>query len=168
MRHLLLTIALLVATASVAYGHGFGQSLEKVVDNYIIDVGIDALDLVAGEPARFDFVLWNKDRTEAVEFTDAWVRIAPAERGIVFAGNLYRPEFGSTGMTYVFPKGGDYELTVRFQKDGEQIANEVSFLLTVLAGTESNSSSYRGVLLGGFLGLIFGIAITYYVKRKST
>jgi len=150
--------------ANFASGHGFGQSLEKVVDNYIIDVGIDALDLVAGEPVRFDFVLWSKDRNP-IDFTDAWVRIAPAERGIVFAGNLHQPEFGSTGMTYVFPKGGDYELTVRFQNKGEAII-EASFPLKVGAGASDASGASHNLLMGIFIGFIVGGATVWFLKRK--
>ena len=166
MRYLLLIIILLAAIAPVAHGHGFGQSFEKVMDNYIIDVGIDALDLVAGEPVRFDFILWNKDRTEAIEFTDAWVRIAPADRGIVFAGNLHQPEFGSTGMTYVFPKSGDYELTVRFQQNGEPIV-EANFPLKVGAGASESSGVFsRQLIMGLFLGFIAGAGVVWFLRRK--
>ena len=150
--------------ANFASGHGFGQSLEKVVDNYIIDVGIDALDLVAGEPVRFDFVLWSKDRNP-IDFTDAWVRIAPAERGIVFAGNLHQPEFASAGVSYAFPKAGDYELTVRFQNKGESII-ETSFPLKVGAGASDTSGSWKNSLMGIFIGIIIGSAAVWFLKWK--
>jgi hypothetical protein len=165
MKTIIFSSIMIFAIAGSAYGHGFGQSFEKVVDNYMIDVGIDALDLVAGEPMRFDFVLWNKDRTETPEFTDAWVRIAPADRGIVFAGNLHQPEFGSTGMTYMFPKAGDYELTVRFQQNGEPIV-EASFPLKVSAGASDTSGSWQNSLMGIFIGIIIGSAAVWFLKRK--
>ena len=166
MKTVIFSIIAVFAIVNFASGHGFGQSFEKVVDNYIVDVGVDALDLVAGEPARFGFVLWNKDGTETPEFTDAWVRIALADRGVVFAGNLHQPEFGSTGMTYVFPKSGDYELTVRFQQNGEPIV-EANFPLKVGAGASESSGVFsRQLIMGLFLGFIAGAGVVWFLRRK--
>jgi hypothetical protein len=167
MKHIALILIAIFATAHIASGHGFGQSLEKVVDIYIIDVGFDAVDLVAGEPIRLDIVLWNKDRTETPDFTDAWVRIAPSDRGIVFAGNLHQPEFGSTGMTFMFPEAGDYELTIRFQNNDKAVA-EASFPLKVGAGAKNSSGAFSGnVLSGAFLGFIAGCVLVWFLRRKK-
>jgi len=166
MKTIIFSLIMFFSIACSAYGHGFGQSFEKVVDDYMIDVGIDTLDLVAGEPMRFDFVLWNKDRTETSEFTDAWVRIVPIDRGIVFAGNLHQPEFGSTGMTYVFPKAGDFELTVRFQNNGEPIV-EASFPLRVGAGASESSGAFsKQLIMGLFLGFVAGASVVWFLRRK--
>lgn len=165
MKYIGLIFITIFAIAHIAYGHGFGQSLEKVVGDHIVDVGFDAVDLVAGEPIRLDIILWNKDRTETPTFTDAWVRIAPIDRGIVFAGNLHQPEFGSTGMTYVFPKAGDYELTIRFQNK-DDVITEASFPLKVGEGTSSTSGGWRSWLSGGFLGLIIGGGFVWLLRRK--
>lgn len=164
MKSIISSIIILFALTNLASGHGFGQSLEKAIDNYIIDVGIDALDLVAGEPTRFDFVLWDKDRNP-VDFTDVWVRIAPADRGIVFAGNLHQPEFAAAGMTYSFPKAGDYELTVRFQNKEDSIT-ETSFPLKVGAGASDSSVPWRNWLTGAFIGFIVGATVVWLLKKK--
>lgn len=171
MRYLLLTIALLAAIASVTHGHGFGQTLEKAIGDFVIDVDYDALELRAGEPARFNFNIWNKDRTQPSEFTDVWVRIAPQNtQGVVFAGSVHNPEFGFAGFTYTFPRSGFYELAVRFQKNGEQLAEEVSFPLTVTAGeTQEGSRNWRDVILGIVIGLIIGFSLALaFFKRKTT
>lgn len=150
------------------YGHGLGQSLEKEVDGYVIDVGYDASDKVyAGEAIRFDFNLWEKNRTDPADFDHVWVRIAPGE-GILFAGFLYRPEFLLTGMSYAFANAGRYELTVRFlDKDGKSIA-EASFPIEVFSDKSVWSSLLNGgTAIGAVLGFVLGIIITFLVKRKK-
>ena len=159
------SVAVLCAVGGFASAHSTGQSFEKTVNGYVIDVGFDAVDLVAGEPVRFDAVLWSQDRSEMPDFTDVWVRLVPVESGIVFAGNIHRPVFGSTGMTYVFPKGGDYELTVRFQTDGEQIA-EASFPLSVGDDASNTSGSRQDALMGIFIGIFIGSITVWFLKRK--
>jgi len=68
-------------------------------------------------------------------------------------------------MTYVFPKGGDYEFIVRFQNKGEAII-EASFPLKVGVGASDASGSSRNLLMGIFIGFIVGGATVWFFKRK--
>ncbi|MDP3770099.1 MAG: hypothetical protein Q8R40_04140 [bacterium] len=151
-------------------GHGSGQSLEQTVGEYMVDVGYDTSVLTAGEPVRFDFNLRKKENFDLPEFTDVWVRIAPQEQGILFAGNIHFADFGPTGMTIVFPAPGSYQLTVRFQKDDEKIAEEVSFPLTVERGESSagSASSYLALIGTGITGLLAGFVASYLIWGKKS
>ena len=126
----------------VLFAHSLGQSLEKQVGEYFIDIGYSSpvVTLQAGESVRFDFNLWSKDHTQAIDFATVWVRIAPAESGITFAGYLGFPEFGPLGMSYAFPDEGSYVLTARYF-DGADMLGEASFPLTVLGEKFLISSS---------------------------
>ncbi len=164
-KFIIIAVSLLFAT-NLVLAHGTGQSFEKPVGDYLVDIGIDAVTSYAGEQIRLDFNLWNKEKTESIDFSDVWVRIAPKDGfGIVFAGYLDRPEFGLTGMTFTFPKGGDYQLTVRFNKDGEKIAEDVSFDTTV--DDDPNAAGNGNLFAGLIIGVVVTGTISFFLKRKK-
>lgn len=150
-----------------AHAHGTGASFEKEINGYLIDVGYDPVILAAQEQQRFDFGVSKKGSTEAVDFTDIWVRIAPKERGIIFASGIHRPDFGLPGMTFTFPRAGEYELTVRFQKNGNVIA-ETSFPLTVETGEAGTPAASRmGTIVSLGIGIILGVGIGLFIARQK-
>ncbi len=156
--------------ASIVHAHAVGQSLEKKVGNYVVDIGYDSLDpnIVAGEPVRFDFLLWNEDRTEVPEFTDVWVRLAPNTPGVTFAGDIFQPQYGPTGINYVFPHGGNYELVVRFQKKGDTLAEAAFPLVVTKGGNERFSKNSMRDLAFAFVGGIsIGFVILLFFKKKK-
>jgi hypothetical protein len=106
-------------------GHGTGQSLERAVGDYVVDVGYDSFEPRALESIRFDFQIFLSESREPAPFTDTWVRVMEGDN-LLFAGFLAKPIFGLTGMSYAFPAGGIYEVTVRFQNDDTTVA-EASF-----------------------------------------
>lgn len=170
MKQIILTTFILFVFANLAHGHSIGQSLEKQVGDYTIDIGYDSFvsEIPAGEPVRFDFNLWNRDKTEPLDFTTAWVRIAPQNgQGFLFTGTLGVPDFGPTGMSYVFFSGGSYELTVRFQ-DKDKTFAEASFPLIVEGSAEENAKtqSTHNFLIGGFIGLVLGIIIALFLRKR--
>ena len=168
MKYLFSIIILLAGITFAAHGHGSGQTLEKIIGDIVIDMDYDSYsqEIDAQTATRFNFNIWNKDRTEMLEFTDVWVRIAPQEQGIVFAGDMHNPEFGATGFTYTFPKPGFYEVTIRFQKQGESLHEEVMFPLTVAMGeTQSSSGGLRTTVVGIGLGIVIGLAIAFFLKK---
>ena len=61
-------------------------------------------------------------------------------------------------MTYVFPKGGDYELAVRFFSDDEMgsipITDEVLFLIPVAYGARINYAAFAIATIAGFLAAL--------------
>ena len=154
-----------LAFAQFVSGHSLGQSLEKQINGYFIDVGYSARDKIyTGDATRFDFNLWTENKADLADFDHVWVRISPADEGLSFSGFLYRPEFLLTGMSYTFQKGGQYELTVRFfNKDGKSLA-EASFLLIV---EESDSGLSMDIVIGLVSGVIIGAGTVYLIMRKK-
>lgn len=165
----ILIFIIFIFSFSVVYSHGAGQIIEKESDGYLIDVDYDSKELRSGESVRFNFNLWNdKDRSRAPDFTDVWVRIAPAgDPGIIYAGDMHRPSFGSAGFTYVFPKSGDYELTVRFKNSDKTLNDDVVLPLIVLEGLpDKQSNRMTSQLISGIVGLIIGVFVTFIVKKS--
>ena len=174
MKYSIVTIVGLFLVASVAQANGFGLKFDQTVGDYILNVDTDAYTITTGDPVRFSFTLWNKDRTEAVDTDNVWVTIAPqGSRGILFAGQLNgKPNFGGTGMSYAFSKPGTYTLSARFQNTddtGDHSLAEASFLLTVedASGADaSKQSNIHDAVSWGILGLVVG-AVSMFFLRKS-
>lgn len=158
----------LVFVGGIAYGHGAGQTIEKESNGYFIDIDYDSTELRSDESVRFNFNLWNdKDRSSASDFTDVWVRIVPAgQPGIIYAGDMHKPSFGSAGFTFIFPKSGDYELTVRFQNSDKTLNDDVVLPLTVLEGASAKQSNKMlSQLVAGVIGLIIGVFMMLAIRR---
>ncbi|OGM97083.1 MAG: hypothetical protein A3B86_03030 [Candidatus Yanofskybacteria bacterium RIFCSPHIGHO2_02_FULL_38_22b] len=148
--------------------HGLGQSLEKEVNGYFIDVGYDAVDSIeAGVPIRFDFNLLTKDRLSTEDFTSVWVKIAPRDKGLSFAGFLHRPEFLLTGMSYTFQNAGQYEITVRFLDKEDKNLAEASFPLEVQGGDLEQQALLQAIG-AGIGGLVLGAITAWLLKNKKT
>lgn len=125
-----LSLYLFLGPITQVKAHLFGASLERVVDTYFIDIGHSEEQLEVGDSVRFDFNLYQADnQTEAVPFTDIWVRISQGNTS-VFAGNLHTPLLGKTGMTLQFPEPGEYQLLARFH-DTDQTLVETTFDISV-------------------------------------
>ena len=162
---LMLTIA--AAGAPLYTGaHGAGVSLEEIAGEYIVDIGYDIFEPRAGDAVRFDFTLWNKERTDSPEITGVWFRIAPeVGQGIIFAGQLGVPEFGPPGMSYAFPKAGDYTLTARFMNKDAVLA-ETLFPFSVREG--ENAAQARWILYVSlfFMGILTGFFASFLLLKK--
>ena len=161
----------MLLSTGLAHGHGTGQSVEKTVGDYTVDIGYDSLspEIPTGDPVRFDFNLWNNDKTEPIDFTTVWVNIAPQNgQGFLFAGTLGVPDFGPTGMSYVFSKSGSYALTIHFNNKDKALA-DVSFPLIVQGGVEGSSQtqSLRNLAISGFIGFMVGIILTFFFRKRS-
>ena len=152
-----------------AHAHGIGQSLEKTVGEYFIDVGYNTLTIEEDQSVRFDFDLMLNETREGVLFTDIWVRIMQG-RQLVFAGSIKKADFGKTGISFTFPKSGEYELTTRFQKDGETLV-EAPFSLTVeretvLTTEDARTSRFSPeTLVAALIGLILGFSMAFIFLR---
>lgn len=157
--------------AQFVSGHSLGQSLEKQINGYFVDVGYDATDKIyTGDTIRFDFNLWIEDKSDMADFDHVWVRIAPKEEGIAFAGFLYRPEFLLTGMSYTFQEAGPYELTVRFlDKDDKSLAEALFPLIVEKPSSFSFSADMiTGVVGGSIIGLIIGFTANRFFRKKNS
>ena len=150
------TFLFVMSPKHTVHAHGTGQSLEKVVGEYLIDVGYDVLGaLKPDESVRLDFNVFLNETGEVISFTDIWVRIAEGNK-TVFAGGIHKARFGSTGMTFTFPEDGEYELNIRFQNESDSIV-ETTFELSVEGSddnkrTEASGSFSFGIIVIGIMG----------------
>jgi hypothetical protein len=149
------------------FAHGSGASLEKEVGNYFIDIGYEPAEIVAGDSLRFDFGIFTGSDKSEVLFSDIWVNISK-ENKTVFATGVHRQDLGTTGLTMVFPEGGEYVLDVRFQNKGESIA-QTTFSIDVLE-SENDSGTAKSIY-SSYFGLIasfvFGIGVAYFGLRRK-
>ena len=76
----------------VAHAHGAGQSVEKIVEEYLVVLEYDDLSLTADKSVRFTFELSLNESNEVVSFTDIWVRIMEG-RKLLFAGSIKKADF---------------------------------------------------------------------------
>ena len=65
----------LILVPHALFAHGFGQSLEKVVGQHLIDVGYNVLTLTASEPVRFDFSLLDAEERTDISFKNIRIRV---------------------------------------------------------------------------------------------
>jgi hypothetical protein len=153
-----------------ALAHGTGQTFQKEAGDLLIDVDIDELTTVANSPVRFSFRVYKNNLAEPQpEYTHAWVRISrPGNFGSVYSGLIGNPEFGSMGMNFTFPKGGEYELSIRFEKDGEEVTEDVSFPLTVEPAEGESRSVSSEAIIAFISGGLMGAVLVFLLKKKSS
>lgn len=163
---LFLLVLLLQAHVAV-FAHGDGVSHEEQKDGYFIDIGYDQEFPVAQDSLRFDFVTYpdDKESIEGEVFTDVWVRISQ-DRELFFSGGINKPEFGTTGFTYVFPREGTYEVLARFQNDGEAVV-ETSFFIEVLPTTTEKKVAWVSLVFASSAGFVLGGAVVFLFRRKK-
>lgn len=179
MKYLILIIAFISLTyTSIVFANGFGVTLDKVVGDYTANVDYDALSgIFTGQPVQFAFQLFNKNRSQAVDFTNIWVNITPMETNKdngytppIFDGGIIRPGFSPAGMAFTFLAAGTYDLKLRFD-NGDKTLAEATFPLTVEGGEGKtlvvNSNSTRNFLEGGLIGLILGPIAVWFFKRET-
>lgn len=150
----------------VGEAHGFGESFEEQVGDILVDIGYSTEEFITDTSTIFDFEILDNEGRE-IAFTDVWVRIV-GEDTTVFASGIRNGRLGGSIMTYIFPKAGSYELSARFQKDGEKIA-EATFPLVVLEGEDApsqNPLSLLIVLFGVFAGTVFGFGLGSVVSGR--
>lgn len=150
-----------IFSAFSVYAHVSGQSVEKAVGEYIVDIGFDEV-LEAGKASRFDFNLWDKEKIEQIRFDRIWLRVAPKE-GITLATYITTPSFGLAGMSYSFPEAGDYEITARFER-GEGTLAEISFPVSVSDSEFLEELTGYGITAGA--GIILGVIFMFFMRRK--
>jgi len=159
-------VTVLFVGIALVRAHGSGASFEKQVDDVLIDVGYSVEEFSTDSSVVFDFGL--KDSTETkVLFTDVWVRIVK-DTSTVFATGVHNARLGGAIMTYTFSESGNYELSVRYQNDGESVAAAV-FPLSVEKSSNGKGdeiSSLKNLILG-FLGVLLVVIFIILGMRKN-
>ena len=177
-----LVVILCVAGTQYTQAHGLGTTLGKTVGDYIVDVDYDAIaGIYAGDPVQFTFQLFNKDRSQQLDFNDVRVSITPVKQGEtlslpVFDGGIVGSTFPPSGMTFVFPNAGSYTLNLRYEK-GEKAIAEASFPLDVQSGSQSTGGEggffritndfLKGVITVVLILMLIVIGRTIFRKRKE-
>ncbi len=156
---------ILLVSTSFVFANGFGITLDKAVGDYVANVDYDAVNGIApGYPVQFAIQLFNKDRSQPIDFSDVWVTITPSDSSNagyvppIFDGGLIGSTFPPTGMTLIFQKSGSYEMKLRYDKDQKTLV-ETSFPLKV----EGTSGSITVVNVKGpdfFKDFSYGVITT--------
>lgn len=187
MSLLVLAFVLFVASGpDQAWAHGeagltlSATSTTEEKPAYIVDVDYAEAAIVAGSFGRFDFNLFtDATRQKPVEFTDLWVRIEQKDgdkRGrTLYAGSVAKAQFGGTGFSFVFPEGGTYTLSVRYNdaskdKWSETVA-EAEFPLDVLRSYDEDTFKFGSMefwvgLTGGLFVALLGL-LPFLMRRKK-
>jgi hypothetical protein len=176
----LASLALVVPGAASAHGSGItftATTTAATGEVRLIDVDYSDFTVYAGTFGRFDFKLFSDpERTEAVPFTDLWVRIEEERDGgrskVFFAGPIAKADFGGTGFSIVFPEAGEYLLSVRYNDaQGGAIGStlaEAEFPLTVVADPNAPAFYLLPALWAGFAaGLLLSLVGVAGVVARS-
>ena len=183
MKHFIVAIcsfSVFVAYAEFARANGFGVTLDKVVGEYTANVDYDAITgLAAGDSTQFAFQLFNKDRSQQLDFTDVWVKIIPTNTGKpynspIFAGGIGMPVFGPPVITFAFPKSGSYDLFVRYENKDKSLVEATFPLVVSDSGNQTVAAAVQRwappFIVGAFTSFvcIFGIGKLRRLRRKRS
>lgn len=189
LQTLILAVALFVSLSALpeqAEAHGeAGLTFSATSTNEsgqvtFVDMDYTELAIVARDSAgRFTFDLFGDEtRTQPVDYTDLWVRIVE-DTGTgggrtVFAGPIYRTQYGGVGFLFTFPESGKYTMHLRYNdadasSSGETLA-EAEFPLDVLRSEDENKFNF-GIefwvgLVGGLFAAVIGL-LPFFLRRKS-
>ncbi|MSU73783.1 hypothetical protein EXS56_01450 [Candidatus Kaiserbacteria bacterium] len=162
--------AVLAVPVDTVQAHG-GEGLtftSTTTGGRIVDVDYPESSIEAGTIGRFDFGLFaDATRQKQTIFTDIWIRITEkdgSEAGkTLFAGSVAKQEFGGNGFSYVFPEGGTYTLSLRYNDTGKgdfgETVGEAEFELNVLRSPDENIFTLRMEFWVGLLVGLFGATI---------
>jgi hypothetical protein len=161
----LLAACLLALSPAPLSAHGI-NFLKEAVNGYLVDVGYNVIIITPGSPVVFDFLLWDEEETQTKEVSNVWARIEDRNGRSHLNVNVGQPVFGRLALLYAFPSAGAYTLEVRYERDGEVLA-EASFPLTVEAsGGSAGTGDSSDFFVGGIFGLLAGGALAYFVLRR--
>lgn len=166
----LLATALFLASGAAVSAHANGFTLESTVgDKYVIDIGVDAPVVYAGESRWLDFWLLDAATKKPTEYDSVWVRITDTN-GILFSSLLQPSEFGGAAMTYVFPRPQDYNLKVQYMTAAGDVLADHTFELAVAEDplAERDDGVAHWLTLAGVSAASFalGAALMYALPKK--
>ena len=162
MRRALLALTLLILPLSLS-AHTSGIFYEAWVDGVHIDIGYSSAAPAVGESVIFDLNI-GADQQDAIKYTDVWVRIESKD-GVTLATAVHNAEFGGPRMSYVFPKEGDYTVSVRYENEGTALAKAEFPLKVVPAAKQGIDTVPWFAFLAG--GLLIGGAAGFFLRLKK-
>lgn len=153
---------LFLCSAPHVSAHTQGASVEIASGPYLVDIGYDPQNIVEDTQVRLDFALFNATSSEAIDYTDIWLRVE-RENALYYAGGIPVARLGPTGISYRFPDAGTYDVTLRFQ-DEDQILADAAFTLDVSVNEEGGSGAGSSPLFTALL-LLLGVGIGFTIDR---
>lgn len=162
-----------MAVSSVAMAHGAGKEFSETKNGYTVDIAASAFEFRTDENVRFDLALTGATSSEAASFANVWVQIRKGST-VHYAGTLDRLLNDSALLVYRFPESGDFELTARYQRGGEELV-EATFPIEVKGGAGSDSGFWgqgaTSLALAALVGLAVGLGgtlVLFQVARSQT
>lgn len=161
-----ISLFIIILNSSFVSAHGFGSSIEIEADGVLIDIGYDPEEVFAGETVIYDFSIVDPVSKAPLEFTDIWVRISEGRKTHLATG-IAKSNLGKTTLAYIYPEGGDYEMSVRFSRS-DKADIETSIPLPVLNNEESSpKGGIVEILFGASIGLFLGFGVTYFIIKRT-
>ncbi len=154
-------IATLVFSTHSVFAHGTGASLEATSTVYLIDIGYDPVEFVAGSPSRFEFNL-SKDG-DKVDYESVWVRIVENKKTKLATG-ISHDNFGKTTLLYDFARQGMYTLEASYRDASGEIAKS-SFSIPVLPPDDASKGTAFFVAATVVGIILFPVALFLFVRR---
>ena len=161
---LILSIWIGFSYADSAFAHEGEGSARATSGRYSIDVDYDPVGIEAGKLVNFDFAISETATESPASFTSVNIEISQGNE-TKFAGKISPTNAEQTGMAYVFPRSGEYNMRVEFMNGVEKIAEaDLPFMASASeAAPESRSSAN---IVSGVIGALIGLIVGYSFHKK--
>jgi hypothetical protein len=164
----LLLIVIVCVLPGIVSAHASMASLYATSGPYLIDVGYDPEEPQVGRRFLIDISLRDGGETAPeVEYDSVWVRMS-RDRATYLATGVADSSMGPTTMVLTLPEEseGQMTLSLRFEKDGETLAED-SFTLPVAPRERSFFDYWYMIGAASFIvGLVLAL-IGVRVKRYT-
>lgn len=153
------------------WGHSQGWEHTKL-NGYVFDFGYSPQNLDTKYIALLDFNVFREKSLLLIKYDLVWVKISSDEQvtysdgvisnKILYAGQV-KADNGNANFSFFFPKGGAYEISTLFYKDG-QIIGEPKFKINVEGDKKAPIELW--FIAGGLVaGILFWLGILLGKKR---
>lgn len=166
-----LVFATLFSVTPFVFAHNaLGEAMTETVDGQRIEFSYDLPEIYTNEAILFKVALEDVQAEEFISFDQAFVRISEVDGPVIWVSNLAENsrEGGTAQFTGTLPSAGDYNVDVRFSRNGESFAS-ASFNISAqppLSSEEesSDSSGVVGMVLPFVVGIIAGGGAGWLLK----
>ncbi len=133
---------------------------------YVVTLDAVSAQLRSGVTERMNFEIEYLKKDDEVAFTHLWVRIIGPDDALLFVGNIMAaPEGFVTGVSYLFPQGGTYSVTVRFFS-GEEMLAEADLPVLVVGDASTVGAGYFRTIIMLVVAVAFLGGVSYVVRLR--
>ena len=155
---------LLLFTFLLLFANGLETQAVQEVGEYTFELGYEPTSPVARERTVFSIII--HDAADEPVATPLWIQIADEDNILLSSTHFHTDTEGPLLLVYTFPNPGEYEMTVSFSKNNQQILTR--FPLTI-ASPKPHIASITDILywiiVFVLLVAILGI-LSRFLKRK--